>query len=90
MGQFATAAARKVPGLNVYDPGPGAKGQPFNVLRLVEEFTKIMEEKIMSDQTFYSLKILKVTSTLRWCPGCGDHAFTELTSQSNGRTEYYP
>jgi len=44
MGQFATLLRAKVPGLNVYQFNR-VKGQPFNVLRLVEEFTKIMEEK---------------------------------------------
>ncbi|WP_071147947.1 2-oxoacid:acceptor oxidoreductase subunit alpha [Bacteroides ihuae] len=44
MGQFATILRSKVPGLNVYQFNR-VKGQPFNVLRLVEEFTKILEEK---------------------------------------------
>lgn len=44
MGQFATLLRAKVPGLNVYQFNR-VKGQPFNVLRLVEEFTKILEEK---------------------------------------------
>ena len=44
MGQFATLLRAKVPGLNIYQFNR-VKGQPFNVLRLVEEFTKIMEEK---------------------------------------------
>jgi 2-oxoglutarate ferredoxin oxidoreductase subunit alpha len=44
MGQFATLLRAKVPGLNIYTFNR-VKGQPFNVLRLVEEFTKIMEDK---------------------------------------------
>ncbi|NDV63751.1 2-oxoacid:acceptor oxidoreductase subunit alpha [Bacteroides sp. 224] len=44
MGQFATILRAKVPGVNLY-PFNRVKGQPFNVLRLVEEFTKILEEK---------------------------------------------
>lgn len=44
MGQFATLLRAKVPGLNIYQFNR-VKGQPFNVLRLAEEFTKIMEEK---------------------------------------------
>lgn len=44
MGQFATLLRAKIPGLNIYQFNR-VKGQPFNVLRLVEEFTKIMEEK---------------------------------------------
>ncbi|NDV82192.1 2-oxoacid:acceptor oxidoreductase subunit alpha [Bacteroides sp. 51] len=44
MGQFATLLRAKVPGLDIHQFNR-VKGQPFNVLRLVEEFTKIMEEK---------------------------------------------
>lgn len=44
MGQFATLLRAKVPGANIYQFNR-VKGQPFNVLRLAEEFTKIMEEK---------------------------------------------
>lgn len=44
MGQFATLLRAKIPGLDLYQFNR-VKGQPFNVLRLVEEFTKIMEEK---------------------------------------------
>lgn len=44
MGQFATLLRAKVPGLDISQFNR-VKGQPFNVLRLVEEFTKTMEEK---------------------------------------------
>ncbi|MDL2291769.1 2-oxoacid:acceptor oxidoreductase subunit alpha, partial [Bacteroides sp. OttesenSCG-928-F21] len=44
MGQFASVLRTKVPGVNLYQFNR-IKGQPFNVLRLVEEFTKILEEK---------------------------------------------
>lgn len=42
-GQFAAVLRDKVPGVNIRQFNR-VKGQPFNVLRLVEEFTKIMEE----------------------------------------------
>ncbi|MEG1839045.1 MAG: transketolase C-terminal domain-containing protein, partial [Bacteroidaceae bacterium] len=44
LGQFAALLRTKVPGLNI-NQFNRVKGQPFNVLRLVEEFTKLMEEK---------------------------------------------
>lgn len=44
LGQFAGILRMKVPGVNIYQFNR-VKGQPFNVLRLVEEFTKLMEEK---------------------------------------------
>lgn len=43
-GQFAAILRAKIPGLDITQFNR-VKGQPFNVLRLVEEFTKIMEEK---------------------------------------------
>lgn len=43
MGQFAAVLHGKVPCLNIYQFNR-VKGQPFNVVRLVEEFTKILEE----------------------------------------------
>lgn len=43
MGQFAAVLHAKVPCLNIYQFNR-VKGQPFNVVRLVEEFTKILEE----------------------------------------------
>lgn len=43
-GQFATFLRAKVPGLNLYTYNR-VEGQPFNISNLVEEFTKIMEEK---------------------------------------------
>ena len=43
-GQFVAILRDKVPGLNLHQFNR-VKGQPFNVLRLVEEFTNIMEEK---------------------------------------------
>lgn len=42
-GQFAAVLRDKVPGVDIRQFNR-VKGQPFNVLRLVEEFTKIMEE----------------------------------------------
>jgi 2-oxoglutarate ferredoxin oxidoreductase subunit alpha len=44
MGQFAAILRTKVPEIP-FRPFNRVKGQPFNVVRLVEEFTKIMEEK---------------------------------------------
>ncbi|KAA6334772.1 2-oxoglutarate oxidoreductase subunit KorA [termite gut metagenome] len=44
MGQFAAILRTKVPEI-ILCPFNRVKGQPFNVVRLVEEFTKIMEEK---------------------------------------------
>ncbi|KAA6351366.1 2-oxoglutarate oxidoreductase subunit KorA [termite gut metagenome] len=44
LGQFATVLRAKMPGINFYQFNR-VKGQPFNVLRLVEEFTKIMEDR---------------------------------------------
>ncbi|KAA6347449.1 2-oxoglutarate oxidoreductase subunit KorA [termite gut metagenome] len=44
LGQFATILRAKIPGINFYQFNR-VKGQPFNVLRLVEEFTKIMEDR---------------------------------------------
>lgn len=41
-GQFATYLSGKIPGFNPYRFNR-IKGQPFNVARLVEEFTKILE-----------------------------------------------
>lgn len=43
MGQFAGLLRMRVPGINV-EQFNRVKGQPFNVLRLVEIFTKMMEE----------------------------------------------
>lgn len=43
MGQFAGLLHMRVPGINV-EQFNRVKGQPFNVLRLVEIFTKMMEE----------------------------------------------
>ncbi|MDR0972461.1 MAG: 2-oxoacid:acceptor oxidoreductase subunit alpha [Prevotellaceae bacterium] len=43
-GQFASVLHDKVPELHLYQFNR-IKGQPFNVMRLVESFTKIMEEK---------------------------------------------
>lgn len=43
-GQLSVVLRNKVPGLNIIQFNR-VKGQPFNVLRLVDEFTKIMEEK---------------------------------------------
>ncbi len=43
-GQFASILRSKFPGLDIAQFNR-VKGQPFNVLRLVEEFTNIMEEK---------------------------------------------
>ncbi|NDW13081.1 2-oxoacid:acceptor oxidoreductase subunit alpha [Bacteroides sp. 214] len=43
-GQFAAILRDRVPEVNIRQFNR-VKGQPFNVLRLVEEFTKIMEEK---------------------------------------------
>jgi 2-oxoacid:acceptor oxidoreductase, alpha subunit len=43
-GQFATILRSKVPGVDIAQFNR-VKGQPFNVLRLVEEFNKLMEEK---------------------------------------------
>ncbi len=44
LGQFAGLLRMKISGLNICQFNR-VKGQPFNVLRLVEEFTKLMEEK---------------------------------------------
>ncbi|KAA6335636.1 2-oxoglutarate oxidoreductase subunit KorA [termite gut metagenome] len=44
MGQFAAILRTKVPEIPLL-PFNRVKGQPFNVVRLVEEFTKISEEK---------------------------------------------
>lgn len=44
MGQFASVLRSKIPGLSIHQFNR-VKGQPFNVLRLVEEFNKILEEK---------------------------------------------
>lgn len=44
MGQFASVLRSKIPGIDIHQFNR-VKGQPFNVLRLVEEFTKILEEK---------------------------------------------
>jgi len=44
LGQFAGLLRMKVPGVELKQFNR-VKGQPFNVHRLVEEFTKIMEEK---------------------------------------------
>ncbi len=44
MGQFAGLLRMKVPGVELLQFNR-VKGQPFNVLRLVEEFTKMLEEK---------------------------------------------
>ncbi|KAA6299799.1 MAG: 2-oxoglutarate oxidoreductase subunit KorA [Candidatus Ordinivivax streblomastigis] len=44
MGQFAAVLRTKVPEIPLR-PFNRVKGQPFNVVRLVEEFTKIWEEK---------------------------------------------
>lgn len=44
MGQFAFILRARIPGLNIYQFNR-VKGQPFNVIRLAEEFTKILEEK---------------------------------------------
>ncbi|KAA6328174.1 2-oxoglutarate oxidoreductase subunit KorA [termite gut metagenome] len=44
MGQFAAILRARVPGITLC-PFNRVKGQPFNVVRLVEEFTKIMKEK---------------------------------------------
>ncbi|MDL2213752.1 2-oxoacid:acceptor oxidoreductase subunit alpha [Bacteroides sp. OttesenSCG-928-N06] len=43
-GQFAAILRAQIPGLDITQFNR-VKGQPFNVLRLVEEFTKVMEEK---------------------------------------------
>lgn len=44
LGQFAAVLRSKIPGLELQQFNR-VKGQPFNVVRLVEEFTKILEEK---------------------------------------------
>ncbi|KAA6348418.1 2-oxoglutarate oxidoreductase subunit KorA [termite gut metagenome] len=44
MGQFAAILRARVPEIALH-PFNRVKGQPFNVVRLVEEFTKIAEEK---------------------------------------------
>jgi len=44
LGQFAGLLRMKIPGLDICQFNR-VKGQPFNVDRLVEEFTKLMEEK---------------------------------------------
>ncbi|MCD7899610.1 MAG: 2-oxoacid:acceptor oxidoreductase subunit alpha [Bacteroides sp.] len=44
LGQFAAILRDKIPGVNIRQFNR-IKGQPFNVVRLVEEFTKILEEK---------------------------------------------
>ncbi|KAA6344476.1 2-oxoglutarate oxidoreductase subunit KorA [termite gut metagenome] len=44
LGQFAAILRAKIPGINFHQFNR-VKGQPFNVLRLVEEFTKIMEDR---------------------------------------------
>ncbi|KAA6304455.1 2-oxoglutarate oxidoreductase subunit KorA, partial [termite gut metagenome] len=44
MGQFAAILRARVPGITLC-PFNRVKGQPFNVVRLAEEFTKILEEK---------------------------------------------
>lgn len=44
LGQFAGLLRMRVPGVDIKQFNR-VKGQPFNVLRLVEEFTKMMEEK---------------------------------------------
>jgi len=44
LGQFAGLLRMRIPGLEVRQFNR-VKGQPFNVNRLVEEFTKVMEEK---------------------------------------------
>jgi 2-oxoglutarate ferredoxin oxidoreductase subunit alpha len=44
LGQFATILRAKMPGINFHQFNR-VKGQPFNILRLMEEFTKIMEDR---------------------------------------------
>ena len=44
LGQFAGLLRMKIPGLDICQFNR-VKGQPFNVIRLVEEFTKLMEDK---------------------------------------------